>query len=219
MDAPKAKKKTKPPRRGARRGYHHGNLREALIDTVVRLVERDGPEKVTVREAARHAGVSSGAPFRHFPNKVALMTAVAEEAMGRLRAYVEGALEETAGENPLARFRAIGTAYLRWAFGNPTQFQIISTRSWLDFEGSASLRRDNDALRTAIQEILGEARRRGRLRRKDTEIVALAGRALVYGLARMEIDGHFPSWDVPARETSRVAEEVLDLFVSGLDRG
>ena len=65
--------------------YHHGNLRKALIDAAVQLVEEGGPEKVSVREVAKRAGVSPGAPFRHFSNKTALMTAVAEQAMSRFR--------------------------------------------------------------------------------------------------------------------------------------
>ena len=127
--------------------YHHGNLRAALIEAAERLIEEGGPESVTVREAARRAGVSSGAPFRHFPNRTALMTAVAEQGMTRLLAEVERALTRTAGADPVTRCAAFGEAYFRWVERNPTQFRVISARNLIDFEGSKTLRRDNEVLR------------------------------------------------------------------------
>src|SRR5713226_4202940 len=74
--------------------YHHGDLKRVLVDAALRLAEEGGAEGVSVREAARRAGVSPGAPFRHFPNRVALLTAVAEEAQRRFRAEIDAALSE-----------------------------------------------------------------------------------------------------------------------------
>src|SRR5580704_4036921 len=103
----------KPKRRAAGRRpqqpkpYHHGDLRRVLIDAALGLVEQQGAEGVSVREAARRAGVSPGAPFRHFPNRIALMTAVAEEAQRRFQAEIDAALAELKPGYPLARFRCI----------------------------------------------------------------------------------------------------------------
>src|ERR1700736_99614 len=108
---PRAKKAA--VKKPARTRYHHGNLREALIEATLRLVEEGGPEAVTVREAARRAGVSPGAPFRHFPSRDALMNAVAEEAQRRFRVEIEAALAEAPASDPLGRFRCLGIAYLR----------------------------------------------------------------------------------------------------------
>ena len=80
----------KPRRRApAPKPYHHGDLRRVLIDAALQLVGEGGAEAVSVREAARRAGVSPGAPFRHFPSREALMSAVAEEAQRRFRAEIE----------------------------------------------------------------------------------------------------------------------------------
>src|SRR3979490_2876367 len=89
-----AKPKRRPPARPLLppKPYHHGDLKRVLIDAALGLVEEGGAEAVSVREAARRAGVSPGAPFRHFPSRVALMTAVAEEAQRRFRAEIEVAL-------------------------------------------------------------------------------------------------------------------------------
>src|SRR4051794_6351575 len=79
---PPAKTQAAKPRRRApaAQPYHHGDLRRVLIDAALHLVGESGANAVSVREAARRAGVSPGAPFRHFPSRDALMNAVAEEA-------------------------------------------------------------------------------------------------------------------------------------------
>src|ERR1700675_2778734 len=115
-------------RRSARRPvsppkpYHHGDLRRVLIDAALELVGEGGVDGLSVREAARRAGVSPGAPFRHFPSRAALMNAVAEEAQRRFRAEIEAALAEAPAGDPLGRFRCFGIAYMRWAMRNPTHF-------------------------------------------------------------------------------------------------
>lgn len=208
--------KAKTPRRT---GYHHGNLRQALIDAAVQLVEEVGAENVSVREAAKRAGVSPGAPFRHFNNKIALMTAVAEQAMAQFRAEITKAVEDVASDDPIERFAAIGVAYLRWAFQNPTQFQIISTRSLLDWDGSESLRRDNDAVRSLLEESMVEAQRRSMLRSDNIADTQIAARALVYGLARMHIDGHFAQWAATGQTGEQTAQNVLKHFVTLVGKG
>jgi AcrR family transcriptional regulator len=212
----------KPKRRPARRPihqpkpYHHGDLRRVLIDAALQLVEESGPEGLSVREAARRAGVSPGAPFRHFPSRTALMTAVAEEAQRRFRAEIDVALAKTPAGDPLARFRAFGMAYLRWAMRNPTHFEIISSGRYFDHDSAAELSRDNVELIGMLERILAEAFAVGQLRIADLKQVQIAGRALVYGFARMNIDGHFPRWGIAEAEAERTAESILDLFIDGI---
>lgn len=196
------------------RPYHHGDLRRVLIDAALQLAA-EGAE-VSVREAARRAAVSPGAPFRHFPNRDALMAAVAEEAQRRFRAEIEAALSEAPGLGPLARFSAFGLAYLRWAMRNPAHFEIISTGRYFSHGSSAELTRDNSELIALTEGILAEAAEQGLLRPADLKQVQIAGRALVYGLARMNLDGHFPRWGVAAGEIERTAEAALDLFIAGI---
>jgi AcrR family transcriptional regulator len=201
-----------------RKRYHHGNLRKALIDATLRLVEEGGPERVSVREAAKRAGVSPGAPFRHFPSRTSLLTAVAEEATRRLVQELKRVLAKTKQGDPLARFGALGTGYLRWAAKNPTHFRIVSDRSLVDFDSSESLRRDNEELRSQMVGLLREAQQRGMLRVADLTHLPLFGRALVYGMARMLTDGHMAQWSVQGERFDRSFNIVLDLFVAGLRR-
>ena len=195
--------------------YHHGDLRRVLIDAALQLVGEGGAEAVSVREAARRAGVSPGAPFRHFPSRDALMQAVAEEAQRRFRTEIEAALA-AAPADPLGRFRCLGLAYLRWAMRNPTHFEIISSRRLFDHDKAAGISRDNAELIELTERTLAEAFAAGQLRPVDLKQVQIAGRALVYGFARMNIDGHFPRWGVAGSEAEQTAEATLDLFIEGI---
>ena len=181
-------------------------------------MDEGGAEAVSVREAARRAGVSPGAPFRHFPSRDALMTAVAEEAQRRFRTEIETTLCDAPADDPLMRFRHIGLAYLRWAMRNPTHFEIISSRKLFDHDKDGGVSRDNAELIDLTERTLSEAFARGQLRSSDLKAVQIAGRALVYGFARMNIDGHFPRWGVAEAEAERTAEAVLDLFIQGIAR-
>jgi AcrR family transcriptional regulator len=211
----------KPLRRPAQpasppKPYHHGDLKRVLVDAALQLVEEGGAEAVSVREAARRAGVSPGAPFRHFPSRVALMTAVAEEAQRRFRAEIEAALSEVPAGDPLARFRSFGLAYLRWAMRNPAHFEIISSGRYFDHDKATELSRDNSELIGMTERTLADAFAKGQLRSPDLKRVQVAGRALVYGFARMNIDGHFPRWGIAEADAERTAEAVLDLFIDGI---
>jgi AcrR family transcriptional regulator len=206
-------------RTSRRRGYHHGTLRKALIEATLKIIEESGLESVTVREAGARAGVSSGAPFRHFPNKKALLTAVAEEAMTRFRAEIVLALKKAPADDPIAQFRALGAAYMRWAILNPTHFVVISARSHIDFDGSELLRKANAEIQALMDQMLTEAHRHGRLRSADIGTTKLVTRGLVYGLARMYTDGHLPQWGVSKRQVQNSISAALDQFFQGLDGG
>jgi AcrR family transcriptional regulator len=214
-----AKSATQRRRPAAPKPYHHGDLRRVLIDAALKLAAGGGPEAVSVREAARRAGVSPGAPFRHFDSRAALMTAVAEEAQRRFRAEIEAALKDAPARDPLKRFRAFGLAYLRWAMKNPAHFEIISTGRHFDHDAAAAISRDNAELIALTEQMLGEASAAGSLRAADLKAVLIAGRALVYGFARMKIDGHFPRWGVAEGKIDRMAEAVVDLFIAGIAKG
>ncbi|QOZ32650.1 TetR/AcrR family transcriptional regulator [Bradyrhizobium sp. CCBAU 53421] len=213
-----AKPRPAAARAPAAKPYHHGDLRRVLIEAAMQLVGEGGPEAVSVREAARRAGVSPGAPFRHFPSRDALMNAVAEEAQRRFGAEIEAALADAPPGDPLGRFRCLGIAYLRWAMQNPTHFEIISSRRFFDHDRSAGVSSDNAELISLTARTLAEAFSAGQLAARDLKQVQIAGRALVYGFARMHIDGHLPRWGVTEAEAEQMAADIVDLFIAGIAR-
>src|SRR3954465_8671585 len=210
----------KPRRRASRpagpKPYHHGDLRRVLIDAALQMVSAGGAEAVSVRGAARRAGVSPGAPFRHFPSRDALMQAVAEEAQRRFRAEIEAGLAGAPAGDPLGRFRCLGLAYLRWAMRNPTHFEIISSRRFFRHDESAGVSHDNAELIDLTERTLAAAFAQGQLRSGELKRIQIAGRALVYGFARMNIDGHFLRWGVADADAEATAEATIDLFIEGI---
>ncbi len=206
-------RKGSPAGRGQRRAYHHGDLRRVLVHEALRLAAEGGIEAINIREAARRAGVSPGAPFRHFADRRALLAAVAAEAQRRFRAEIEIALRDAPTDDPLAQFRAIGLAYLRWAMRNPTYFEVISDGRVFNHEESGALSDDNKEIMALVDRALSEAVNKGQLSFGDVDKVRIAGRALVYGFARMAIDGHFARWGVDAGAAEATAIAMLDFFI------
>ena len=201
----------------ARRGYHHGRLREAMVEAAVGLIEEVGPYAVTVREVARRAGVSPGAPFRHFPTRTALLTAVAEEAMRRFQARIAAALASVAGADVQTRMRTVALAYLAWAVRNPTHFKVISNRDLIDYASSSTLMGINAQTQALMAGLFRAEAAAGELRSEAIETQVLASRGLVYGLARMAADGHLPQLEL-AGDGLAALDAALELFVAGLFR-
>ena len=196
-----------------RETYHHGNLRQALVEAALDLALRLGPEGVSVREAARLAGVSSGAPFRHFPNRRALMTAVAEEATERLRIEVRRSVRAS-DRTAHRRLQAIGRGYLRWTENHPAHFRIVSARDQIDIDASPGLQRGMQEVRAQTEDTIRAAQAEGAIDTAyDAARLALRARACVYGLARMRLDGHLPQWGVAAGDESRALDEALALLL------
>lgn len=107
-----------------RRGYHHGDLRNALIDAARRLIAERGANGFTMAEAARLAGVSASAPYRHFADRDALLQEVATEGF---RAFAER-LDAAWADPKLTPLRALdaqGRAYLRFAVDEPAAFAAM----------------------------------------------------------------------------------------------
>ncbi len=110
--------------RGGRRGYHHGNLREALIEAALGLIARKGPAGFSFAEAAREAGVSPAAPYRHFRDRDALMADVALRGFERFAAALAKSWDGGRPE-PRAAFGRVGRAYLAFARSEPALFSAM----------------------------------------------------------------------------------------------
>ena len=103
--------------------YHHGNLREALVDAAIEILEAEGVTKLSRRGVARRAGVSQTAPYRHFKDKAALLAAVAAYGFRGLAAAMrEGAARQ---KDPRDRLAEIGQSYVRFALDNSAVFRLM----------------------------------------------------------------------------------------------
>jgi AcrR family transcriptional regulator len=205
-----------PSARPGKRPYHHGNLRQAVIEAAIAIAEESGAESVSVREAARRAGVSSGAPFRHFATRTDLMTAVAEEGMLRLRGAIDARVARLRSKHPLIRLLAIAEAYVNWVVQFPTHYRIVGDRTLIDFEGSEILSGGASGIRAAMSAMFEEARDRGLLRENDIDRQHFESRALAYGLARMHVDEHLREWGIGKTKAKAAMHAALRRYVVSL---
>lgn len=126
-----------------RGGYHHGDLRQAMIDAAEAVLAEKGVGGFTLRECARRAGVSPAAPAHHFGNMVGLLTAVATLGFDELSSSMETAVAEAARTGG-DRLAAIAEAYLAVAMARPGRFRVVFGRLGLK-------RGDEDLMRAAVR--------------------------------------------------------------------
>lgn len=108
---------------GKRDAYHHGNLREALVEAAIELLVDEGLAALSLRAVARRAGVSHTAPYRHFADKAELLAAVAVEGFRSLRAALERAMQGLS--EPRDRLRDSGRAYVAFALAHPAHYRVM----------------------------------------------------------------------------------------------
>ena len=154
--------------------YHHGDLRAALVQAAEEILEEQGLAALSLREAARRAGVSHNAPYRHFPDRDSLLAELAAEGFRRLGA-------ELAAHSG----REMGEAYVRFALAQPERFRLMF---------GAQLRHDrHPALHEAAQQTYGALvaafRKDGAI--ADPEKAAAGAWSLVHGLAHLLLAGQF----------------------------
>jgi AcrR family transcriptional regulator len=204
----------------ARRTYHHGDLRRALLDAAVELARTGGPEAVVLRAATRAAGVAPNAAYRHFADRDALLVAVALHAQARVATAMEHELAQI-GEHPdpvsraRAALRAVGTGYLHFARAEPGLFRTA-------FSVNADLRHAADPAgrgpggRTPF-ELLGDALdglvAAGGLAPDQRRGADLLAWSAVHGLATLLLTG-------PLRSLDAATVEALDQrLLSMVERG
>ena len=114
---------TPPTGRTSRGRYHHGDLPAVLTDTAIELIAEHGVHGFSLAEAARRAGVSVGAPYRHFPDKESLLAAVGVRAYAALRPRLDAAVASASA--PAEQLTAAATAYVRFAAEEPALFSTL----------------------------------------------------------------------------------------------
>jgi AcrR family transcriptional regulator len=168
----------------AERRYHHGDLRAALIDAGMRMLERGDADQLSLREIARSVGVSAPAVYRHFPDKAALLAVLAVEGLERLGEAQVAALEAAGGGED--GFNAAGRAYVRFALANPALFRLIMGHAPSDAHAAALSGHASQSmrlLRTSVAELAPPGTHPDML-----HAVAMRAWSQVHGLAMLMLD-------------------------------
>ncbi|GLQ12261.1 TetR family transcriptional regulator [Devosia yakushimensis] len=157
--------------------YHHGNLRQALLEAALIILEREGEAGLGLRDLARAVGVSAAAPYRHFDSRAALLEALAVTGFQRFTA----AMEAIPATNPPDLMAAMGKTYVLFALDNANLFRLMFSPQ-LSKDGRPGLRIAADMAFDTLRHVSGGDTRTGR-------IAALAAWARVHGLAVLLLDG------------------------------
>lgn len=171
----------------AEKRYHHGDLRVALVAEGLRLLAQRDVESLSLREVARGVGVSATSVYRHFPDKEALLTALAMQGLAELGAAQSAAAAAAGGGD--AGFAATGRAYVRFALANPALFRLIFASPVLAPVKGAPVRE------SAVGELLHANAAVYAADEGEASVVAVQAWALVHGLAMLMLDGQIPEDD------------------------
>jgi AcrR family transcriptional regulator len=167
-----------------RRGYHHGNLKEALLRAALELIAQKGPAGFTFAEAARWAGVSPAAPYRHFRDREALLAEVARRGFEQFEAELARAWNH-GQPDPITAFGRLGAAYLGFARAEPAYYAAMF-EAGLPSEADPALRQAGDrafgVVREAAEAVVAKVPAAGR---PPALMVALHLWAMAHGIASL----------------------------------
>lgn len=189
-----SKTRTESPESGP---YHHGNLREALLDAVGEIIAEKGTSGVSLREAARRAGVSHGAPAHHFGDKLGLLTAYSTRGFEQFGERMREAAG--AAETPTDKIVAVGFEYLRFATEERAYFEVMFRSDMHNSDDTDLIDCSVGAfsvLTSIAEDLAAEWSQDEVTTDVDPELVALRSWSMVHGLATLWIDGAMTRfWD------------------------
>jgi AcrR family transcriptional regulator len=168
------------------RPYHHGNLRTALLEQAERTVREGGVQELSLRELARDVGVSHAAPRRHFPDRQALLDALAEAGFARLGAELRSAMGG-AGEDFEARLQATAAAYVRFATRDAALLELMFAGKHR--EESGTLDAAADRAFAVMLELIDQGQAQGALEPGEPERIGLVLFATIQGIAALVTAG------------------------------
>ncbi|VWC80317.1 TetR family transcriptional regulator [Burkholderia lata] len=189
-------------------GYHHGNLRQAVLDLAFAALEHAHGRELSVRHLATQLGVSDSAVYRHFVNKEALLVALVVEGFRRLtQAQVDAfAAEISRGASARDAFRAGGLAHVKFAHTHAELFRLMYGGFAAQHRDDAELvqaRRENSEVTTqAIRRMVGTT-----IDEQQIRAFSVGVRSFVHGFAVLWIDGHLEGGDADIDALAEAAFE------------
>jgi AcrR family transcriptional regulator len=209
--------------RVSRASYHHGDLPNALADAATDLARGGGPEAVVLREAARRAGVSAAAAYRHFSGHGELLQAVKGRAIAALADAMADGLDRGGplpdpAADAIRRFRSLGSAYIGFALSNPGLFHTAFCRpdAGPGDAGPGEVRSRIEASRPyqLLSESLDELVAAGLLDPARRPLAPIAFWSAVHGLSTLLVDGPLAALTEPER--AGAIERTLDILIDGI---
>ncbi|HEU4409405.1 MAG TPA: TetR/AcrR family transcriptional regulator [Polyangiaceae bacterium] len=190
------------------------DLRRKFIDASLELVTERGVEGLTLRDLAKRVGVTHPAVYRYFPDKAALLASVAEEGFWAMRSEVIKACAPY--PDTRTRFNKLVEAYIRFAVERPAHFRLMFGPEAADKWSNASLRAAETATFNLCLDAVVEGQRNGLVRPGDAREVALAGWAMIHGIASLVLNGLVNWVGVASTSTEFLSQMLESAFFSGV---
>jgi len=185
--------------------YHHGHLREALLQAAIQLIAEVGPAGFTLREVARRAGVSHNAPYRHFPDREDLLAAVAAQGFRELKeAMLEAVIHH---RSSVGRLKGAGLAYVEFALRRPEHFTVMFDAAVSKHGTPASTEAAEQAFGTLLT-LVKSCQDENRLPSVDVRQLALLAWSMVHGIAKLATAKRLPYESTP--DVLKFAKFVID---------
>ena len=168
------------------KAYHHGNLRQVLIETGLKLIEEKGVQALTLREIGDRVGVSRMAPYRHFADKAALVAAISVEGFTAFAEALDNA-KKRAKPDFASRMTAMGVAYVRFATEHPAYFEVMFGPLAIQANAEPG---EGPGVRAfnLLEETIREGQASGAVQAGDSRALALVAWALVHGLSALRLE-------------------------------
>jgi AcrR family transcriptional regulator len=172
------------PRAKPAGSYHHGDLRRALLAAALELVAEKGPRGFTMSEAAKRAGVSAAAPYRHFTDKEALLAEVAEQGFVALGQALDRIAAR--GRDPVDLLVRLGRGYVRWAVANPDHYKVMFDDAY-GAEDFTDVRPAGRHTFLVLLNAIESGQRAGVVKAQDPRAVAGPLWSVIHGIALLQI--------------------------------
>jgi AcrR family transcriptional regulator len=169
------------------KNYHHGNLRNELLNTAEAHLAAAGVEALSLRAMARAVGVSQTAPYRHFSDKAELLAALATRGYRKLLAELESAAMR-AGANPIEQMHAFAHSYVNYAVANPELFKLMFGPTLQPPESYPELYQASRDTYELVRKIMRQGIEQAIFRDEDDHYMANAGWSGIHGLAILKVD-------------------------------
>ncbi len=202
-----------------RKSYHHGNLRETLVQSALEILQEGTLADLSLRALARKAGVSQTAPYRHFEDKEALIAALKQDGLKKLGDGMQVLMGTV--KDPLVRLQKLGMRYVEFADKYPAHFKIMFEYDLCDYQKYTELHEVSDIGFQCLQTTVNECLALPGARKIDPAVAQFTAWSMVHGLSVLLMnqsmiehmkEGHF----VDLGDRNRIIEQVTKFFSDSL---
>jgi len=195
--------------------YHHGDLKRALIDAGELLLIEHGVAGLSLRETAKHVGVSHTAPYRHFKDKEALLTAIAESGFDSLAETLQSVTEEHA-KDPRQQLIGATVAYVKLAITHIEMHQLMFGRMLDENKMSEEMLEKKQLVFKTLLQIIKNGQKKKVFKKEEPQTLATAAWSMMHGYTMLISTGQLKETAITLMQIESLAGEVVTYLLDGL---